>query len=189
MVLMIVRPEQSPRLRTGTGEAGFTLIEIIMGTTVLAIGICGLAVTLVYSMSLAETNRESSEARIAAKEILERVRAVPVERIFSTFNATTEDDPGGAPGSTFQLTRSSADGATAAYTGLVEFPTGDDPGVLREDLADTQLGMPRDLNGDGVIDAGNHATDYQLLPLRIKVVWRGKNGPRTFELCTVLLRP
>ena len=183
------RPDRSPRLRARADESGFTLLELIMGTTVLAIGICGLAVTLVYSMTLAETNRESSEARIAAKEILERVRAVPVEEIFATFNATDEDDPSGAPGSTFQLTRTATDGATAAYTGLVEFPIGTDPGVLREDLEDELLGMPRDLNGDGVIDAGNHAGDYKILPLRIKVVWRGKAGPRTFELCTVLLKP
>lgn len=174
------------------GESGFTLIEVIMGATVLAIGVCGLAVTLVYSLTLAETNRESSEARIAAKEILERVRAVPVEEIFATFNATQADDlreEDANPGSTFLLTHTTKDGATATCTGQVEFPTGEEPGELREDSRDALLGMPRDLNGDGVIDAGNHADDYRILPIRVKVLWRGRTGPRTFELCTVLLRP
>ena len=173
-------------------ETGFTLLELIMGATILAVGVCGLAATLVYSMTLAQTNRESSEARVAAKQILERVRAVPVDEIFAAFNATSEDDgstTGGAPGSTFKLTRTTEDGATATYTAQVEFPTGDDPGSLREDVQDALLGMPRDLNGDGVIDAENHATDYLLLPIRIRVFWRGKAGARTFELCTVLRRP
>lgn len=173
------------------GEAGFTLIELIMGATVLAIGVCGLAVTLVYSMSLAQTNRESSEARIAAKEILERVRAIPVEEIFAAFNDTEDDDDltsAGAPGSTFLLTRTTREGATATYTAEVLFPTADDPAALREDVEDALIGMPRDLNGDGVIDALNHAADYLILPIRIRVFWRGKTGTRTFEICTVLRR-
>jgi prepilin-type N-terminal cleavage/methylation domain-containing protein len=188
---MLDTTARAPSSGPSLAESGFTLLELIMGTTVLAIGICGLAVSLVYSMTLAQTNRESAEARIAAKEILERVRGVPVEEIFAAFNGTADDDgttTAGAPGSTFQLTRTTKDGATATYTAHVEFPVGDMAGVLREDLEDELLGMPRDLNGDGLIDSENHAADYLIIPIRIRVIWRGKTGPREFELCTVLRR-
>lgn len=181
-----------PRESWGKAEAGFTLLELIMGATILAIGVCGLAATLTYSMTLAQTNRESAEARIAAKEILELVRAVPVEDVFATFNSVKEDDPvtdGIAPGDTFVITRSSEEGTTSSYTARVEFPVDDQGGALREDVDDPLLGMPRDLNGDGLIDSENHSDDYQVLPLRITVLWSGKNGPREFEICTVLLRP
>ena len=94
----------------------------------------------------------------------------------------------GAPGSTFQLTRTTKDGATATYTAEVQFPTANDPAVLREDVRDELIGMPRDLNGDGVVDGENHSADYLILPIRIRVFWRGKAGIRTFEICTVLRR-
>jgi prepilin-type N-terminal cleavage/methylation domain-containing protein len=174
-----------------SGESGFTLVELLMGATVLAIGICGLAVTLVYSMTLAETNRESAEARIAAKEVMERVRAVPVEDIFATFNGVTDDDPESdqeVPGGTFVVTRSPLEDLCESYTAQIEFPTGEYAGYLREDIEDPLLGMPRDLNGDGTIDSEDHSDDYQILPLRVRVLWRGKTGPRSFEVCTVLLR-
>ena len=52
---------------------------------------------------------------------------------------------------------------------------------------DAQLGMPRDLNGDGAIDSENHAKDYLLLPVCIRIEWRGLTGDREYELHTVLL--
>ena len=47
---------------------------------------------------------------------------------------------------------------------------------LRENTVDANWGMPRDLNGDGAIDAANHATDYKLLPVRVRVHWQSSNG-------------
>ena len=54
-------------------------------------------------------------------------------------------------------------------------------------MKDASLGMPRDLNGDGVIDSEDHAGDYVLLPVKVRVNWRGITGDRSFEVCTVLL--
>lgn len=50
---------------------------------------------------------------------------------------------------------------------------------LREDTVDPNLGMPRDLNGDGVIDGLNHASDYVILPVRIEVKWSESGADRT----------
>jgi hypothetical protein len=72
-------------------------------------------------------------------------------------------------------------------TGRIIFPESIDTGELREDIEDEALGMPRDLNGDGEIDAVNHAKDYLLLPVRIRVEWSGLTGDRSYELYTVLL--
>jgi hypothetical protein len=66
------------------------------------------------------------------------------------------------------------------------FPTGGPPEQLREDVVDAGLGMPRDLDGDGVIDGADHEANYTLLPIRVRVQWRGVSGVRTFDLETVL---
>ena len=57
---------------------------------------------------------------------------------------------------------------------------------LREDLVMPQLGLPADLNGDGVIDGLNHAGDYTLLPVQIRVQWVTPDGPRSFSVFSVL---
>ena len=55
---------------------------------------------------------------------------------------------------------------------------------LRENAVDTTIGMPRDLNLDGAVDALDHAGDYMILPVRVRVQWMGASGPRTVELQT-----
>jgi len=68
--------------------------------------------------------------------------------------------------------------------GAVAFPVVAVDGAfeLREDIAG------RDLNGDGVIDGEDHATDYKILPVTVKVEWDGARGEREFEIQTILVR-
>jgi hypothetical protein len=67
--------------------------------------------------------------------------------------------------------------------GIISFPG---TGELREDVTDDALGMPMDLNADGSIDDQDHATDYRLLPVRIRVQWAGSHGAKFLELHAVL---
>jgi hypothetical protein len=53
---------------------------------------------------------------------------------------------------------------------------------LREDLA------LRDLDGNGALDEANHARDYVLLPVTVRLEWTGAGGPRHIELRTLLTR-
>lgn len=57
---------------------------------------------------------------------------------------------------------------------------------LREDLEDASLGMPRDLNGDNVIDDKDHAHDYLILPVRVELEWESSSGVRRFSITTQL---
>ena len=68
--------------------------------------------------------------------------------------------------------------------GEVIFPGGGF--VLREDVTDRQLGMPRDLNGDGAWDGVNHADDYTVLPVAVRVRWTGAGGPQNLFFVTTL---
>ena len=59
-------------------------------------------------------------------------------------------------------------------------------GKLRESVEMEDLSMPRDLNGDLKIDDQNHAGDYIVLPVTVRVEWKGRGGDRSFEMSTML---
>ena len=54
--------------------------------------------------------------------------------------------------------------------------------ALREDSADESLGMPRDLDGDKLVDSANHAADYVVLPVRVCIEWKGATGDMSLDL-------
>ena len=51
-----------------------------------------------------------------------------------------------------------------------------------------QLGMPRDLNFEDGIDGFDHADDYVILPVTVRLAWRGVSGDSRQEYHTVLTR-
>jgi len=130
---------------------------------------------------------------------MEGLQAEDLSQVFARYNSYPGDDPGGvgtAPGSGFAvkgLTPRASD--TDGMVGSVVFPGSVAafvlPGALsthqlREDTIDPLLGMPRDLNNDGVIDALDHADDYRILPVRVRLDWRGPGGGSAFEVRTIL---
>jgi hypothetical protein len=54
--------------------------------------------------------------------------------------------------------------------------------VLRENLALPELGTPMDLDSDGVIDGNDHAADYTVLPVLVRVRWQSPIGPAQVQL-------
>jgi prepilin-type N-terminal cleavage/methylation domain-containing protein len=171
---------------------GFTLVELAIGITVLLVGVLGFAQTLVALERTQARTREAGRAAQAARGILERIQAEAFPEAFRRFNADGGDDPGGvntAPGKDFAV-----DGLSAqpddpdGLPGEVIFPTTPGfPGELRESAVDAALGMPRDLNGDGAIHATqSYATDYVVLPVRVRVAWIGTAGRSEIELRTIL---
>ena len=157
-----------------------------VAAVVLTVAVCGLSGSMVSSMALDRANHETALAEAAVRGTMERISGTTFAETFARFNADPTDDPGGAgtsPGATFTVKGLHGNGT--ALPGLITFPVGT-PGELREDAEDARLGMPRDLNGDGVIDAANHAGNYRLLPVRVSVTWRGVNGLRTLTVESML---
>ena len=170
-------------------SAGFTLLEIVIVATILTLGACGLVSVVVNAMTVNTTNQETTEGAHAGMQLLERIRGLSAADVYATFNSDDSDDPlgvGTAPGSTIVLRGSGDPDGPGVIVGEVHFPMVS--GQLREDVADPLLGTPMDLNGDGAIDSADHSGDYVLLPVRVRVRWRGVTGLRTVDICTVLLR-
>lgn len=161
---------------------------------VLAVALSGLAGSLVSAMALARVNRESAIARAAAQRTLEEIQGVPFAETFAVFNASTADDAGltfPARGAGFAVAGMDAPpGDADGLCGRVMFPTVVNLfGVeeLREDVVDARMGMPRDLNLDGLPGDGlDHAGDYVVLPVRVRIEWRGVSGTRQLDFETVL---
>jgi type II secretory pathway pseudopilin PulG len=179
---------------TRGGREGWTLLEIVISTVILLTLLVGFSYGLVSSTSLGKTTREQATAREAARGRLEEMRGTAFREILVRFDGDPDNDPdpatGPSPGASFDVP-----GLTArtddpdGQVGEVVFPLTED-GELREDLELDRLGMPRDLSGDD-IDGLDHALDYRLLPVLVRLQWQGTSGNQAFELLTVLkeMRP
>jgi len=180
----------SPRL-AHPRRAGFTLIEVIISSAVLVIGCLGLSAAITSSARLMELNRERGLAHEAARAELETLENSTFGDVFARFNATTADDPVGitSPGRNFAVAGLNAvRGDPDGLPGEVVFPTLGDLGLqLTEAYADARFRMPGDLNGDGIAKAGAMTGVYSVLPVRVRVRWRGPTGNSTLELDNVLL--
>ena len=176
-------------------RAGFTFVELAMAMTVL------LAALLIFSSvvgSMARqraSNRETTLAVAAARNTLETLRSEDFAELFALYNGEPSDDPSGpgtAPGNRFPVVGlDPVEDAPDGLQGEIVFPTrvGEEGRIeLREDVELRDLGLPRDLSGDNVVDGEDHAGDYFILPVRVRVRWKGASGVREYQLASQLCR-
>jgi type II secretory pathway pseudopilin PulG len=169
-----------------------------MGELVLVLGILGMAFgmltsTLVATARQRHINRETALAVEAARDIFERMRDADFDQLFALYNAQAADDPGGAgtaPGNVFDVDELKLPpGSPRPAVGEIVLPaqqTEIGTWQLREDALDEGLGMPRDLNGDSIVDELDHASDCMLLPVRVELEWQGLYGPRALSVSVLL---
>ena len=153
-----------------------TLIEVSIVMSVLVVSLLAFMQSINASMKLTETNRESALAMDALREMVEVLQGV---EDFATVFTTYVDAPG------FEVDGlAPVDADPDGLVGEIVFPTV--AGELREHVEFEALGMPRDLTGDGEIDFDDHSGDYRLLPVLVRVRWKGTGGERTAEISTLL---
>lgn len=160
-----------------------------------------LSALLIFSSTISgmakqrNVNRETGLAVAAARNLLETLRSEDFARVFALYNSDPADDPNGpgtAPGNRFAV--AGLDEAPDSPDGLeceIIFPTFDDPVLglqLREDVDMRALGMPRDLSGDNRIDDQDHSDVYFILPVQIRLRWKGATGVRQYEIASQLCR-
>ena len=173
------------------GRAGFSIVEIMLVLTLLTVGIGMFAGTLGSVMGLGPSLRETARATEAARSVLESMRAQPFDEVWARYNADPADDPGAAgsaPGAAFDVPGlTPVAGDADGRVGRIVFP--EQAGALREDFVDARMGTPRDLDLDGAIDAADHAGDYRVLPVLVRVEWQGRGPARRLELYTTITAP
>lgn len=167
-------------------RAGFGLLEILVAVTIFVVALGALTSSLVTSTSLVHGNRANALALDAAQSALARLRATEFSEVFVRYNADASDDPDSeSPGPGFAVAGLEAvDGDPDGLPGRIEFP-GDGVQLL-ENVVDTGLGMPRDLDGDGDQSGASDPMGYTILPVRIVVDWQGQGGVQHLEFVTAL---
>jgi hypothetical protein len=166
-----------------------TLVEITIAMGVMTLAMVMFSGVIANTARLGSEKRQSSVAAHAARSLLERMRCQPFDQVWALYNADPSDDPDGvgtAPGAAFEVAglEPLADDPDG-FVGLVNMPAGEVG--LSEELTDETLGMPRDLNGDSLIDAKDHSADYAILPVLITIEWQSPSGPRRLEMQTMLV--
>ena len=156
-----------------------------MSAVVLAVVVGSFLGVLASLRELEDSNRELSLAYMEMERAVEEIRTQNFDEVFAMYNADTSDDPGGmpeVPGSTFTLQGTLGHEAEGSAQGTIRFPVdGKDGTYLREDLDAPEFGLPRDLNGDGVIDGQNHNEDFVILPMIVRIEWTGGTSNRSVE--------
>ena len=168
------------------------MIELTLVISVLLVAFLALSQSLVTSMALTRVNRESALATDGVRRMIEQMQGCEhFNQVFRLYNSDPLDDPGPlpAPGDTFQVEglEASPDDPDG-IVGEIIFPvieTGGGP-KLHEDVDLPELSMPRDLNGKDGVDPFDHNADYRLLPVLVRIRWKGISGERTAEARTLL---
>lgn len=169
------------------------MLELSVAMVLLILAIGGLSGVLVAASKLNQSNRETALALSASRQAIELLQAEPFGQVFARFNTDPGDDPGVAgsgPGPNFAVPGLAPWNADPdGFVGEFIFPVAAGAGgavELREDVADPALGMPRDLDGDGVVGNEDCAGEYLLLPVRVRLRWRGVTGERELTVETFL---
>ncbi len=159
-------------------RAGFSLLETTIGITVVMIGLLAMTSTSYVAHSL----QEGDKARRLANNALQRI----IEQVQASSSALRDSEtgwgnalqaryaPGGIPGNTFPVQDLTPwDGQETVGSVWV---------VTDETLTDAELGvhlgMPRDLNGDGVVNSNDVRSDATLLPVVVRLRWMSQAGRR-----------
>ena len=155
---------------------GFTLIEIALAITVLVVALLAMSASTLRMHGLQRTNRERVLAQNAVRTIAEEVRALARQAAEGP-NPWAQTvrlalSPGGSLGTGFAVKElSPVEGQ--ALVGTIEL-------VLDETATDAELGvdlgMPRDLDGDGLPSSTNVGDAARVLPIVLRARWRGARG-------------
>jgi prepilin-type N-terminal cleavage/methylation domain-containing protein len=164
------------RLARGSARKGFTLLEVTLAMSVLVIAMMAISATTLRVHALRRENHDRAAAENAVRMIAERIQAV--SRLARSDpagwaqNVVAALNPGGQIGNQFPLPElTPIDGATSVGSITV---------VTSENATDAalgaELGMPRDLDGDGVVGNPDVTHTARLLPVIVRATWKGVTG-------------
>ena len=157
---------------------GFSIVEVVVATAVLAIGMLALTSTTWRVHALTASNEDRRLAQNDLRAITEQIMSLSEAALEDpdtwAGTATAAFAPGGTPGNTFDI------------PGLERVPGKPAVGTIRlvtdETVTDAQLGltlgMPRDLDGDGVASNTNVGATARLLPVILDLSWASGTGSR-----------
>jgi len=172
-----------------------TLMKIALAMPIIMLALGMFTQMLSAGTGLRQSSRENWLASLRAQDVLETIRNQDFRQLVALYNEDPLDDPSGpgtAPGINFLVNELSPLEADAdGFVGRVSIPMFNAGTViapdwqLREDLDIPALGLPRDLNGDSVVDDQDHSGDFTVLPVEVQIEWQSRFGPRSVRIHTL----
>ena len=157
-------------------RSGFTLLEVVVSSAVLVVGLLALGSSTLRIHNLREHTVERRLAENALRGISEEIRGASrgTRRDADWLAALVARYGPGAPGASFAVEGlTPADGADAV--GTIQL-------VLDERVGDADLGvalgLPRDLNGDGDDDDADVGATATLVPVVVRLAWSSDGATR-----------
>jgi type II secretory pathway pseudopilin PulG len=156
--------------------AGFTLVEIGLAMTILLVALMAMGASTLRMSSLRRQNRERAIAQNAIRALSEQIHATS-DRIRRSGGEWSEEliaalAADGTLGNTFPIQSLNPQEGLPAV-GSIQV-------VIDETLTDAELGfelgLPRDLDGDGVIDNTDVSQTARILPIVVRAQWSGVSG-------------
>lgn len=169
----------TPRARGLATTRGFTLIELMVSFSALLVVLLGFSRMLLSSHMASSTSHEATLAKEGARAMIEVLQATPLAEIYAERRA------GGTLGPDFAVRGLTAlpDDADG-LPGRILFP--EQGGVLSELRVQPQYGWPVDMDRDGDVLTADVSASYTLLPVVVRVEWRGAGGDGLVEFKTVI---
>jgi hypothetical protein len=158
------------------------MVEVGLALVVLVVAIVATSATTYRLHTLRRHNRERAIAQNGVRTVVERIQALSHRAALDSPATWAQEvvaalSAGGALGDAFPVRELDAQPGQAAV-GAVQVLTDE---TLGDALLGLDLGMPRDLNGDGLSDnpdvlATAAAQPPRILPVIVSARWRGVNG-------------
>ena len=164
---------QVPGSGPGGTCGGFTLIEITMAMIILVIALMSLSGSTMRSHTLRRQNRERAMAHNAVRSVSERIHSFATRQ--TELSPTTW-----ASDVTAALANGGVIGTSFLVPGLGQNAQGTIRVVTDETLTDANLevavGMPRDLDGNGMVTDTDVSNTARILPVVVTISWDGISG-------------
>lgn len=161
---------------SGHARGGFTIVELTLAMTILLVALLSISASTLRSHSLRRHNRELVLAQNAIRATAELIHSTAWQAAGESDSwAQTvigEFSPGGAFGPDIAV-HGLGPANEGVEVGWITFVT--DETATDADLG-VELGMPRDLDGDGKVDNTDVSGSAVLLPVILTLEWRGIGG-------------
>jgi Tfp pilus assembly protein PilV len=158
--------------RAGRAEAGFTLLEVGLAIVVLLVGLMALSASALRIQGLARAARERMCAQNAMRAKAEEIRSISRAGLSDPLGWGVHVTTAIPALATFQV-EGLTPVAGQASVGTITLVTDE---TATDDALGVELGMPRDLDGDGLVSNNNVAVTARLLPVLLEVRWTSQSG-------------
>jgi prepilin-type N-terminal cleavage/methylation domain-containing protein len=165
-----------PHHRGTRSRSGFTMLELSLALTILVVALVATTASNVRMNTLRRSNRDRIVAHNGVRTIVESVQAIAQAGVTDPNgfgnHVVTALSAGGTLGTTFDVTElTPQQGET--HVGTITVITDE---TSTDAALGAELGMPRDLNGDGDALDTNVTAASRLLPVVITLRWHSQSG-------------